>query len=133
MAKLNKFPYVCLIYEPGDYVIDKFGDNPTIHHITMVRNEILGKQDVQLISFADGSGDDFYISSHFAPAGESIAKYANGVPTKGIIHTNVKVGVRKKSKFTQPVEEETFAPFIRIIKKSNNDPIKEGGSGNETT
>jgi hypothetical protein len=122
--KTKKVPYYCVLYEPGDVVIDRFGEDTRPRRIISVRDSVIGNLDAQLLKFAD-SKDDLNLSNHFVPYGTTAIKYANGVPTKNITNLSVKLGFinKKESKIRKRIEEEMdLSQFIRVRKVGESNP-----------
>ena len=81
MAKFNKIPYKCIIYDVGDIVYPKYpNDFSKPKEIIGYRLDVVGANCItQFLKFSDEE-DDLNISNHFVPYGDVTRnKYADGL------------------------------------------------------
>lgn len=76
MAK-RESAYNCILYEPGDKVVEKYGDDK-IREIEAVRFSTVGVFTIQILKFKDEPESSGDFSNLFLPIGETELKYQNG-------------------------------------------------------
>jgi len=119
----NKVEYVCILYDVGDKVIEKYGNTQEILEIESTDLKYVGIFPCLFLKFKDKPFSPNHFSNLFIPAEETVEKYKDGlkyfIETK-VTSPNSKITTNKRSK-----TKDTFTFRPKREKKEDIDLTDE--------